>query len=429
MKKAKEQKAITLIALVITIIVLLILAGVALSALFGNSSIIDNANYAVQEYNKSANADEGILNQVQNLFAKYMGTAPDSDDDNNGGGDNNSDDDDTPTQQPKITQPTQEVQAQYGNLVNVYQDAINQDLFTFTTSEESGGIATITGINWDYFVDPENPYAFRIVNSGYNQESRKMEYVFSVTTYAKQREIENALRKLIIPYEVVVNDSTYTVTRIDTTITSPMDISFEGLDGGDGYTDYDYTEDGFYMAGLAAGSRYGEYGSDDTTYLIIPGSVTSIGELNLLPRNEILFSASSPITQLPDYVFYGNEYLTDVVFPSGLTSIGAGTFSECFSLESITIPSGVTTIGDYAFDLCTHLTSISMPNTLTTIGEYAFNRCDRLESITIPSGVTTMGDYMFSECESLKTVTILGNITSMGNYICYGSSSTPPLET
>ena len=46
MKRTKEIRGITLIALVITIIVLLILAGVALATLTGNSSIIDNANYA-----------------------------------------------------------------------------------------------------------------------------------------------------------------------------------------------------------------------------------------------------------------------------------------------------------------------------------------------------------------------------------------------
>ncbi|MBQ9298599.1 MAG: hypothetical protein IJ223_06220 [Clostridia bacterium] len=93
MKHARKtnQKGITLIALVITIIVLLILAGVALATLTGNSSIIDNANYAVEEYNSSANADQEVLNQVENLFAKYMGESAN----NNETGDDD-DDDDTP---------------------------------------------------------------------------------------------------------------------------------------------------------------------------------------------------------------------------------------------------------------------------------------------------------------------------------------------
>ena len=73
MRLTKDQKAITLIALVITIIVLLILAGVALATLTGNTSIIDNANNAVERYNASAGNDQNVINQVENLFAKYLG--------------------------------------------------------------------------------------------------------------------------------------------------------------------------------------------------------------------------------------------------------------------------------------------------------------------------------------------------------------------
>ena len=42
MRKTKENKGITLIALVITIIVLLILAGVSIATLTGNNGILTN---------------------------------------------------------------------------------------------------------------------------------------------------------------------------------------------------------------------------------------------------------------------------------------------------------------------------------------------------------------------------------------------------
>ena len=57
----------------ITIIVLLILAGVALATLTGNTSIIDNANNAVARYNESAGRDQEVINSVENLFEKYIG--------------------------------------------------------------------------------------------------------------------------------------------------------------------------------------------------------------------------------------------------------------------------------------------------------------------------------------------------------------------
>ena len=98
MRITKDQKAITLIALVITIIVLLILAGVALATLTGNTSIIENANNAVERYNASAGNDQNVLNQVENLFAKYMGEI------NNAGDD---DDDDTPPAGPLLSTQVQ----------------------------------------------------------------------------------------------------------------------------------------------------------------------------------------------------------------------------------------------------------------------------------------------------------------------------------
>ena len=48
-KKIKENKAITLIALVVTIVVLIILAGISISALTGDNSIINQAKAAKED--------------------------------------------------------------------------------------------------------------------------------------------------------------------------------------------------------------------------------------------------------------------------------------------------------------------------------------------------------------------------------------------
>lgn len=58
--KRKENKGITLIALVITVIVLLILAGVSISMLTGNNSIITKAGEA-----KTATELTGIKEQIE----------------------------------------------------------------------------------------------------------------------------------------------------------------------------------------------------------------------------------------------------------------------------------------------------------------------------------------------------------------------------
>ena len=59
-----NQTGITLIALVVTIVVLLILAGVSINALFGNSGIIKKAQEAQNKMNDAQNSD---LNALDNL--------------------------------------------------------------------------------------------------------------------------------------------------------------------------------------------------------------------------------------------------------------------------------------------------------------------------------------------------------------------------
>lgn len=68
----KEDKGITLIALVVTIIVLLILAGVTIYMVFGEQGIIAKAGFAANEY-KRASEDEGkslesFLNQMNDVI-------------------------------------------------------------------------------------------------------------------------------------------------------------------------------------------------------------------------------------------------------------------------------------------------------------------------------------------------------------------------
>ena len=74
MNRNRQEKGITLIALVITIIVLLILAGVAIATLTGNSSIIENSNKAAQAYNETASEDDALLGKLENKLKEYTGT-------------------------------------------------------------------------------------------------------------------------------------------------------------------------------------------------------------------------------------------------------------------------------------------------------------------------------------------------------------------
>ena len=161
-----------------------------------------------------------------------------------------------------------------------------------------------------------------------------------------------------------------------------------------------------------------------------------------------------------DSAFSWRSYLSEIVIPASVTSIGHGAFTGCSSLtcisipksviclngnpfflwnskleclspnfvyeddvlfnkdksriisfrnrnvESYVIPSSVTSIGDSAFSGCDSLSEIVIPSSVTSIGDWAFSRCNSLSEIVIPSSVTSIGDSAFSFCSSLKYISI-----------------------
>ena len=89
-----KENGITLIALVVTIVVLLILAGVSINALFGDSGIIDRAKEAQNEINQATERDKKEIKELSNwLDSKINGTT----------GGNTTGGDETPTEKPLIT--------------------------------------------------------------------------------------------------------------------------------------------------------------------------------------------------------------------------------------------------------------------------------------------------------------------------------------
>ncbi len=69
----KEEKGITLIALVVTIVVLLILAGVSISLVLNNNGVISKAKDAKNQYAEAQTNDEKQLNEVSDWIKETVG--------------------------------------------------------------------------------------------------------------------------------------------------------------------------------------------------------------------------------------------------------------------------------------------------------------------------------------------------------------------
>ena len=71
MQRIKRKNGITLVALIITIIILLILAGVSLSFVF-NGGILDKSQQAVNEYENAANNESDILQYINSTLEQKI---------------------------------------------------------------------------------------------------------------------------------------------------------------------------------------------------------------------------------------------------------------------------------------------------------------------------------------------------------------------
>ena len=153
------------------------------------------------------------------------------------------------------------------------------------------------------------------------------------------------------------------------------------------------------------------------TSITIPEGVTSIGSgafYNCTGLQSIVVAEGNASYSSSEGVLFNKDKTVLIQYPggksgayaipSGVTAIGAGTFSGCTGLTSVTIPNSVTIIGESAFSSCSGLTSITIPNSVTTIGRQAFSGCDGLTEVTIGESITSIGDLAFLSCTSLETI-------------------------
>ncbi|WP_220431539.1 leucine-rich repeat domain-containing protein [Segatella copri] len=160
--------------------------------------------------------------------------------------------------------------------------------------------------------------------------------------------------------------------------------------------------------------------------VVIPDSVTSIGYnafYDCRSLSNIIFPNS--VTNIGGGAFWLCCLLTSIVIPNSVVSIEEYTFMDCCSLLNIVIPDSVTSIGGCAFSGCSSLTSIIIPNSVVSIEMSAFADCTSLSKIVIPDSVTSIGGSAFAGCSSLGEVVIPESVTSLGNHAFYECDNLP----
>ena len=132
------------------------------------------------------------------------------------------------------------------------------------------------------------------------------------------------------------------------------------------------------------GTKAFYYNKDLSGFLIIPNSVTEIGER----------------------AFYMCGFNGILTLSNNLTKIGNSAFSNCGFTGNLVIPNSVTEIGPYAFYMCSGFNgNLTLSDNLKSIGDNAFSSCGKLKAqITFPATLENIGTDVFSGTTNIKSV-------------------------
>ena len=123
------------------------------------------------------------------------------------------------------------------------------------------------------------------------------------------------------------------------------------------------------------------------TSIKIPNTVTSIGKRAFQGcTNLTSIEIPDTVTYIGDYCFSGCNRLQKIKLSKKIQTINTRLLQGCSSLTEIEIPEGVKSIGYAAFSSCSKLTTITLPASLTSLSGAAIARLNRLTEVKIADG-------------------------------------------
>ena len=159
------------------------------------------------------------------------------------------------------------------------------------------------------------------------------------------------------------------------------------------------------LTDIAALSLVGKDALDESDFesLVISDFVVEVsdGEFDYFQNKDLSLTLSQNITGILNNSFDNYQITGNIVFPSGIISIGNEAFKSCDGLTSgLTFPQSLTTIGDSAFEECTGLSgNLTLPISLPNIGARSFYNCIGFDGVLTISDLTassvTLSDDTF----------------------------------
>ena len=417
----RKQNGITLIALVITIIVLLILAGVSVSSILGDDGLIAKAK-AAAEKTKQAQLDE--YKQLENIDMEM-----------NGG---------------KIKYEVEQKDAYaviklylHVNGSNTYGDYVIEKLYGTTETQkaemllkannyyvESGEwegqvCATVDDLityygsreDWDsYGVTTIGEIA---VAYGYNNLIELLIDWWAVEPEGYDFEQAQEEKEFIIKMgeAVLIEGVTTYMPYVEIPVTASGTYDFELI------TNAGTSIKTSVTVNVESNETAFLYETDENDEIVILG-LDEKYYVNLddaCQRAPIFDTIAVPskingvkVTQIADYAFMGCNGLKKVILPDSITYIGIQSFGGCYDLEEINMPKSLAIIEARAFESTNlKIKKLEFSENLIYIGNNGFWGVESLEEITLPNSLTSVGNYVFSQCKNLKQIHSFGGLTEI----------------
>ena len=388
MKKLKNKNGVTLIALAVTIIIMLILAGVTISMLTGNSGITTNASKA---------KTKSYLADIKEEYELYLSE--------------------------------KRMDDEY-DLDTLYA---NDKTIRYEGNEVGTGIA-------------------EICSSIKKGDEKKFEIIKGKIYYVSQDKnvipIAVELGFSINPYEItdsgVLKSSSMNLYLVDND--GHLDLSeYEGkiktIEAG-AFSKVEIESGINPLQSIVLPKGITTIGDDAFSYntsltsIKIPNTVTSIGKRAFQGcTNLTSIEIPDTVTYIGDYCFSGCNRLQKIKLSKKIQTINQRLLQGCSSLTEIEIPEGVKSIGYAAFSSCNKLTTITLPASLTSFNGTALAGLSRLTEVKVADGNNSFkfengillskdGKTMYMALLTLTEINVPNGVVSIVGDTLSGSSAT-----